>query len=254
MITILSPAKKLDEKSNPTTKNYSQPVLLEDSKILVNEIRNLSPDDIQSIMKVSRDIAEMNFERYARWNTPFDLGNAKQAILMFNGQAYNGLDAKSMKEKELEFAKDHVRILSGLYGMLRPLDLIQSYRLEMGTKLANSRGADLYEFWGNKITNQLNEDFKKHDQKYLINLASEEYFKSINPKKLDAEIITPVFKEKKGQQYKTIAVYAKKARGMMTRFIIDHQIEEPEALKSFDLEGYHFNADLSTKKQWVFTR
>ncbi len=254
MIAILSPAKKLDEKYSSSIKTYTQPELLDDSGILVEELRNFSPAELKELMNVSRDIAELNFERYARWETPFTPENAGLAIFMFNGQAYNGLQAKNLSEESLEFAQDHVRILSGLYGILKPLDLMQPYRLEMGTKLSNPRGKDLYEFWGNKITEKLNEALKKDKSPVLVNLASDEYSKSVNFKQVEGDIITPVFKEKKGQQYKTIAVYAKKARGLMTRFIVKERIENPELLKSFEAEGYSYNPELSTDKEWVFTR
>ena len=254
MISILSPAKKLDEKAINKIDEYSQPELIEESKVLIDELRNLTPSDIKKLMGVSQSIAELNFERFARWNPPFTPDNAKQAVFMFNGQAYLGLEAESLNKDTLKFAQDHVRILSGLYGVLKPLDLIQPYRLEMSTKLNNPRGSSLYEFWGNKITEKLNEYLATHKSKVLINLASDEYYKAVNSSKVEGEIITPVFKENKGQQYKTIAVYAKKARGLMTRFIIENRIEEPEALKSFESEGYSYNPNLSTKNEWVFTR
>ena len=254
MITILSPAKKLEEKQEKKISKHTQPDLIEDSKILVDILRGYKPDELKELMNVSQDIADLNFERYARWNPPFSLDDANHSILAFKGQAYLGLDADSMDNDDLDFTQDHLRILSGLYGVLRPLDLIQPYRLEMGTKLENPRGKDLYQFWGSKITEHINKALKQHKNNQLINLASDEYFKTIKRSLLEGEIITPVFREKKGKDFKTIAVYAKKARGMMTRYIIKNRIEEPEHLKSFEEEGYSYNPHLSDNKKWVFTR
>jgi cytoplasmic iron level regulating protein YaaA (DUF328/UPF0246 family) len=254
MITILSPAKKLDEKSIGHTGNYSHPELIDDSRILVDILREFSPENIKALMNVSKEIAELNFERYARWEPPFNEDNAKQAILMFNGQVYQGLDAKRFTEEDFNFSQHHLRILSGLYGILRPLDLIQPYRLEMGTKLSNPRGKNLYEFWGKKITEKINEALKGHTNNYLINLASDEYYKSVDKSLIDGEIITPSFREKKGKDYKTIAIYAKKARGLMTQYIVKNRIEDPEHLKGFEEEGYSFNPHLSNENNWVFTR
>jgi len=254
MITILSPAKKLDKKTDRQIQHPTTPDFLNDSRELVEALRDYSPDDLSVLMNVKRNIAELNYERYARWHTPFTPGNAQPAVFLFNGQAYLGLQAESLKDADLQFGQDHLRILSGLYGLLRPLDLIQPYRLEMGTKMSNSRGKDLYDFWGDKLTDALNESLQEHQSKVLLNLASNEYFKALRHDKVDGEIITPVFKEKKGNQYKTIAVYAKTARGRMSRFILRNRIDDPQAVKSFDEEGYVFSPRQSTKKQWVFIR
>lgn len=254
MITIISPAKTLDYKSDVQTKQFSQPIFLEHSEKLVCELRKLKPKDIASLMKVNDDIATLNFERFASWGIPFNLDNAKQALLAFKGQVFVGLDAKTLSEEELLFAQNHLRILSGLYGILKPLDLMQAYRLEMGTNLDNPKGKNLYEFWGNKITEAINNEISQHKNKVLVNLASNEYYKVIKPKLLKAEIITPVFKEAKGNDFKVVTVYAKTARGLMSRFIIQNRIEKPEDLKAFDTEGYLYNHDLSTEKEWVFTR
>mgnify|MGYP006281976907 CR=1 FL=1 len=254
MITILSPAKKLDKKTDRTIGQTTTPAFLDDSRELMGELRQLSPEQISSLMDVSRKIAELNYERFARWQPPFHQDNATPAVLLFNGQAYLGLEAESLGDDDLYFAQDHLRILSGLYGLLRPLDLIQPYRLEMATKLSNPRGKDLYDFWGEKLTRAINEALSKHPSKVLINLASNEYYKAIKPKVLEGDIITPIFKEKKGNQYKTVAVYAKTARGLMSRFIIENRIEDPEALKGFDEQGYLYSAEMSDEKEWVFIR
>jgi len=254
MITIISPAKKLDFKSEIRTKEFTSPDLLNYSKILINELQKLNPVDIVKLMNVSNDIANLNFERNLSWRLPFTVNNARQALYSFNGQVYLGLDAKTLSEDDVLFAQDNLRILSGLYGVLRPLDLIQAYRLEMGISLKNPKGKNLYEFWGEKITNIINKELISHKHKVLINLASNEYYKSVKPKLIKGEIITPVFKEAKGNDFKTIAVYAKTARGLMSRFIIQNKIKNPEDIKSFDISGYLYNQDLSTPKQWVFIR
>ena len=254
MITILSPAKKLDFNKTVQSKLNSQPDFLDDSKILINELRKLKPKDISKLMKISDDLANLNVERNLSWSTPFNMSNARQAIFAFRGQAYIGLDADSLDDHDLKFAQDHLIILSGLYGVLKPLDLMQAYRLEMGTNLKNPRGKNLYEFWGDKITDDINKELAKQKHKVLVNLASNEYFKSIKPKLLKGEIITPIFKEEKGGGYKVITVYAKTARGLMSHFMIKNRIENPEDLKAFDTDGYLYNEDLSTEKEWVFTR
>jgi len=205
-------------------------------------------------MGVSDAIAMLNHERFMNWDPQFSLQNAKQAVLAFKGDVYTGLNADSLDSGALSFAQRHMRILSGLYGLLRPLDLMQPYRLEMGLKFANRGGKNLYEFWGAEITRVLNEDLKKTASPVLINLASNEYFKAVKPKLLDAEIITPAFKDLKNGQYKMISFYAKKARGLMARYIIDNQLNEPEALKAFDSEGYFYCPKQSTARDWVFLR
>ncbi|MFC2152342.1 peroxide stress protein YaaA [Bacteroidota bacterium] len=254
MIAIISPAKTLDFKSNTQTTKNSQPDFLNDSKILINELRNYNPKDISQLMSVNNQIASLNFERFLSWRTPFNIDNAKQALLAFRGQVYVGLDAKTLTEQDLLFAQDHLRILSGLYGILRPLDLIQAYRLEMGISLKNSKGKNLYEFWDTRITEVINNELKNHKRNVLINLASNEYFKAIKSKLIKGDIITPVFKESKGNDFKVVTVYAKTARGLMSRFIIQNRIDNPEDLKTFEIGGYLYNQDLSTEKQWVFTR
>ena len=254
MIAIISPAKNLDFKSPMQTKMFSHPVFLDNSRVLINELQKLNPKDIAKLMKVNDAIAFLNFERFLSWRTPFSIDNSKQALLAFKGQVFIGLDAKSLTEDDLLYAQGHLRILSGLYGVLQPLDLIQAYRLEMGTPLKNPAGKNLYEFWGSKINEVINDELAKQKSKVLINLASNEYYKAIKPKMIHGEIITPVFKEEKGNEFKVVTVYAKTARGLMSRFIIKNRIDNPEDIKAFDSNGYLFNRDLSNGKEWVFTR
>jgi cytoplasmic iron level regulating protein YaaA (DUF328/UPF0246 family) len=205
-------------------------------------------------MEVSMKLAELNFERFEAWHTPFTQENARQAVLAFKGDVYTGLEAESFSAADFKFAQNHLRILSGLYGLLRPLDLMQPYRLEMGRKVDTERGRNLYEFWGEIITEGLNRQLKKLKSPYLINLASNEYFRSVKPKLLDGEIITPEFKDWKNGQYKMMGVYAKKARGQLSRFVIQNQLTEPEAMKAFNVDGYTFNEEMSKGNTWVFTR
>ncbi|ARU56859.1 MAG: peroxide stress protein YaaA [Pseudomonadales bacterium] len=252
MLLVVSPAKTLDFTTPPVTDIHSQPKMLSESEILIDRCRQLSPADIATLMKVSDNIAHLNCERFSQWTAPFSTENAKQAILAFKGDVYTGLDAETLSTEEFEFAQNHLRILSGLYGLLKPLDLIQAYRLEMGTKLKNSRGKDLYQFWGERITDELNNAMSANMP--LINLASNEYFKAVNPKKLNGPVITPVFKDCKRGQYKIISFYAKKARGMMARYIIENRIVTPEGLKTFCVDDYYFDEQESTDSQLVFKR
>lgn len=254
MLILISPAKSLDFETESSTQNYSEASFLKESQSLIKQLRKLSSDEIADFMGISPKLAQLNFERFVNWQLPFDMENAKQAILAFKGDVYTGLDADSLSETELQTAQKDLRILSDLYGVLKPLDLIQAYRLEMGKKLQTTKGESLYEFWGDKITNEINKTLKEKEDKYLINLASNEYFKSVNKKKIKAEIITPVFKDLKNGQYKVISFFAKKARGLMTRFIIQNKITNPEHLKAFDSEGYIFNPHLSKDTELVFTR
>jgi len=254
MLILISPAKSLDFETKSASQNFTEAVFLKESKSLITQLRKLSPDEIADFMGISPKLAQLNFERFLSWQLPFDMENAKQAILAFKGDVYTGIDAESLSEKELQTAQENLRILSGLYGVLKPLDLIQAYRLEMGKKLQTSKGNNLYEFWGDKITNEINKTLQEKEDRYLINLASNEYFKSVNKKKIKAEIITPIFKDFKNGQYKIISFFAKKARGMMTRFIIQNQLTDPEHLKAFNSEGYIFNPNLSKNNELVFTR
>lgn len=254
MLIVVSPAKTLDYDTPPKTKTFTIPDYLDDSAELIHRMREFSALDISDLMKVSSKIAELNFDRFEAWNKKFTEKNAKQAVLAFKGDVYTGLDADSFSAKDFKFAQTHFRMLSGLYGLLRPLDLMLPYRLEMGTRLSNERGKNLYEFWGSKVTNALNEQLKNTKSKHLINLASNEYFKVVKPKELNGEIITPAFKEFKNGDYKMIGIYAKKARGLMSRYIIQNQLKDIEDIKSFDMAGYHYNKSLSNGNNWVFTR
>lgn len=254
MLMVISPAKTLDYETPPATKTHTIPDHLDHAQELINRARKYSTLDIAEIMAVSTKIAELNFERFRQWQTPFTPDNARQAVLAFKGDVYTGLDAGSFSSNEFQFAQKHLRILSGLYGLLRPLDLMQPYRLEMGRKIENDRGRNLYEFWDNIITDSLNQQLADSQSAHLINLASNEYFKAVKPKKLRAEIITPAFKEYKNGDYKMIGIYAKKARGMLSRYIIRNAITQPEDIKQFNEEGYQFNSKLSKGNNWVFTR
>ena len=254
MFFVLSPAKNLNEKDPSPVISFTLPDLLSEAEILMQELRQLAPQQIAELMHVSDKIALLNAERNAAWHTPFTPENAKQAVFMFNGDVYEGIAANTLKPEQIDYVQQHVRLLSGLYGVLRPLDLMQPYRLEMGTAFANSRGKNLYEFWGDKITDLLNQTLKQADSDVLINLASQEYFKSVNTKKLNARLITPIFKDEKNGKYKIISFYAKRARGLMVRYAAEHGITDPEMLKNFDYEGYSFNEAASNEAEWVFMR
>ncbi len=254
MLIIVSPAKTLDYETPVKTKVFTQPDYLDNSEELIGCLRELSSLDISELMKVSIKIADLNFDRYETWNKAFNEKNARQAVLAFKGDVYTGLDIKSFNSKDFSFAQKHLRILSGLYGLLRPLDLMQPYRLEMGTKLMTDQGKNLYEFWGSILTEGLNAQLKKNRSDYLINLASNEYFKAVKPKELNAQIITPVFKDYKDDKYKVIGIYAKKARGMLSRYIIKHRLTDPEDIKMFNEEGYTFDKSLSQGNLWAFSR
>lgn len=254
MLIVVSPAKNLDFESPLATQEYSQPSLLSHSQELIERCLRLSPSDIASLMKISDKLAGLNAARFGEWTQPFTQDNARPAVLAFNGDVYTGLDAGSFSEQDFQFAQKHMRILSGLYGLLKPLDLIQAYRLEMGCKLDNTRGKNLYEFWGSIITNTLNDALSEQGDEVLINLASNEYFKSVKKKELNANIITPNFKDCKNGQYKVISFYAKKARGLMAKYIIENQLTDIEQLKAFDLAGYQYSESHSKGNDWVFTR
>lgn len=254
MLIVISPAKSLDFETTPTTAIYTQPDMLDESEKLMTRLRKMKPKQLSELMSISAALGQLNYERYQTWQPPFTPENAKQAVLAFNGDVYQGLDAVSLKEDQLMLLQNKLRILSGLYGVLRPLDLIQPYRLEMGTKLKYQRSADLYAFWKSKITPKVKEAIAESGSNVLINLASNEYFKSIDPKKLGAEIVTPEFKDLKNGEYKMISFFAKKARGLMTRFILENKVEKVEDLQAFDSEGYIFNPRLSKPEKPVFTR
>lgn len=254
MLMIISPAKTLDFDTPASTSSYSTPQFLSQSQTLIDTAKQLSPADISSLMKISDKLGVLNYERFHDWQTPFTADNAKQAILAFKGDVYTGLAAESMNEADLQWANKHLAILSGLYGLLRPLDLMQAYRLEMGTKLENPVGKNLYEFWGSQITEAINEQLAAEETPVLLNLASNEYYKVIQPKSIAANIITPIFKDEKNGQYKIISFYAKKARGLMARWIIDNRIHNPKDLVNFNVDGYFFDAEQSDAKQLVFLR
>lgn len=254
MIIVLSPAKTLDYETPATISKNTRPVFLRESTLLVEQLRAMSPGKLAGLMHISSKLAELNSRRYHDWHTPFTKTNAKQAVLAFKGDVYTGLNAAALDRDELDFAQKHLRILSGLYGVLRPLDLMQPYRLEMGTRLKNVRGADLYAFWGERITDALNRALKTAGHGILVNLASAEYFKSVRQERLQARVITAEFKEKSNGQYRFFSFYGKQARGLMGRYIISNRLTDPEDLKGFNLEGYRYNKGLSSTDTWVFTR
>ncbi|MCP2041524.1 cytoplasmic iron level regulating protein YaaA (DUF328/UPF0246 family) [Neisseria sp. HSC-16F19] len=254
MYLLISPAKNLNEKTAAPVAEYSQPQLLDQAEYLMPQLRALAPQDIAELMGVSDKIALLNSERFAHWHTPFTPENAKQAVYLFNGDVYEGLDAATLPESAVAWLQKHLGLLSGLYGLLRPLDLIQPYRLEMGTRLANTRGKDLYAFWGSRITDCINSRLADIGSDTVVNLASQEYFKSVDTTRLQARVITPVFKDEKNGQYKIISFYAKRARGLMARYAAGNGITRAEDLKNFDYEGYVFNPAASDDKEWVFLR
>jgi len=254
MLIVLSPAKNLDYETPPCSKLHTQPELLEQSQRLIDELVKLAPQDVSALMGISDKLGCLNYDRFQAWQRPFAPDNAKQAVLAFNGDVYSGLAAERFTADDFRYAQKHLRILSGLYGLLRPMDLMQAYRLEMGTRFANDEGKDLYAFWGEQITTALNKQLKALKSTSVVNLASNEYFKAVKPKLLNAELITPVFKDLKGDQYKVISFYAKKARGLMAAWIIQNKLERPADLKKFKAEGYTYNGTLSSDKQLVFTR
>ena len=254
MHIIISPAKTIDIKSKVTTDKYSEIRFPAESTELAGILKQRSREELKQLMDISDSLAKLNFDRYRNWHYPYTPDEGRQAIFAFKGDVYSGLDAYKLSQEAIDFAQQHLSILSGLYGLLRPLDLILPYRLEMGTKLKNPAGENLYKFWGDKITQQLNKDMTGNGSKHLVNLASNEYFKSIVPKRVKANIITPVFKNSKNGEYKVISIYAKKARGLMTRYILQNRISDPEELLGFNDDGYYFNSNLSSGNEFVFTR
>lgn len=253
MLMIISPAKTLDYESPLATETYTQPDYLDDACELIDQLKDLEPHQVSNLMSISDKLGQLNAERFRTWHTPFTPDNARQAILAFKGDVYTGLDAESFSEDDFAFAQQHLRMLSGLYGLLKPLDLMQPYRLEMGTKFENKRGKDLYAFWGSKLTKALNE-LLAADEKVLVNLASNEYFKSVQKKDINGRLVTPQFKDWKNGQYKMISFYAKKARGLMCRYAIQNRITQADDLKGFNLEGYYFSEEQSDNNNWVFLR
>lgn len=254
MLIVISPAKSLDYKTPATTSEFTMPEMLDESEKLLTKLRKMNAKKLSDLMGISANLGKLNFERYQTWHLPFTPENAKQAVLAFSGDVFQGLDATSLSEEQLLKLQSKLRILSGLYGVLKPLDLMQPYRLEMGTKLKYRRSADLYDFWKSKITPKIKEALNESGSNVLVNLASNEYYKSIDTKKLGAEIVTPEFKDLKNGQYKMISFFAKKARGLMTRFILENDINRIEDLQAFESEGYMFNPRLSKIGKPVFTR
>lgn len=254
MLITLSPSKGQDFDSPSPSKTCSRPGSLKDSELLIKDLRKIRQKDIQALMSVSENIAKLTADRYKAFKTPFTPKNAKQAIFAFKGDVYSGIDIERYKEADLAYAQDHLRILSGLYGCLRPLDLIQPYRLEMKTRLKNARGDNLYQFWGDRITDDLNAELEKQAQPVLVNLASNEYFKSVKPKKLKGRLLTINFKETRDGKTRVVAIFAKRARGMMADYILRNRIERPEDIKKFREGGYRFSKELSDDSQWTFER
>lgn len=254
MLIVISPAKTLDFETPAVTEKHTRPDYLRESKKLIEVLRDKSPDEIASMMGISTKLADLNYHRYADWHTPFTPGNAKQAVLAFKGDVYMGLDASGFSERDFDYAQTHLRILSGLYGLLRPLDLIQPYRLEMGTALENPRGRDLYAFWGSRLTKALNSGLEHEKPKVLMNLASQEYWGAVDPDGVDGRIVTPNFKDWKNGKYKFISFHAKKARGMMARYLIKNRVKSLKEAQGFDWGGYRFNPAMSDGDDWTFTR
>lgn len=254
MLTIISPAKTLDNQSPLITSDYSKPQFMPETQQLVEVCKKLSANELAKLMSISPKLAEVNYQRFQDWHANFTPDNARQAILAFKGDVYEGLHVEDFTDKDLSFAQSHLRILSGLYGVLRPFDLIQPYRLEMGIRLKNGHNSNLYQFWGDKLTDYLNKELAQSATPTLINLASNEYFKAIKAKQLKASIIQPVFLDKSKDEFKVISFYAKKARGLMSRFIIKNNINQSNDIKSFNLEGYQFDSKRSTELEWFFIR
>jgi hypothetical protein len=254
MLAVVSPAKKLDTTALERSLQPTQPSLLAEAERLASAAKKLKPADLQALMGISENLANLNHERFQQFSTPFTLDNAKPAALTFNGDTYTGLDANTLSEADLNWAQNHLAILSGLYGLLRPLDLIQPYRLEMGTRMENARGANLYAFWGERITEQINDRTTEHSDRTLVNLASNEYFKSVNTKALAGTVITPAFKEMRDGKAKMISFMAKRARGMMARYIVEGRLDRPEGLKDFTSGDYRYDAASSTDTTWTFIR
>ncbi len=254
MLFVISPAKSLDYDSAAPTDKFSRPQFLSHAKELVKRLRAFTPAQIASLMHISDKLATLNVARYAQWSQRFTPDNAKACVFAFNGDVYDGLDAGTLDTAQIEYVQKHLRILSGLYGVLRPLDLMKPYRLEMGTKLDTTRGANLYEFWADVPTKALNKALSKSGNAVLVNLASAEYFKVVRTREVKARIVTPVFEDWSGGRYKVIGFHAKRARGSMVRYAIDHCVEKVDALKQFDYGGYAHDTDVSTADRWVFRR
>ena len=254
MLVVISPAKSLDFEKQSIVTDSSQIEFKEEAIQLVQELKVLNREDIGSLMSLSDKLSKLNYDRYQNFKRSYTESNSKQSLLAFKGDVYVGMEAENFSQNDFSYAQDHLRILSGLYGTLKPLDLIQPYRLEMGTKFENSVGKNLYEFWGNKVTDSINSQLKKSKSEFLVNLASNEYFKVLKKKQINAQIITPNFKDAKNGQYKMISFFAKKARGAMTAYIIQNKITKVEGLKGFNWDGYVYNESLSKGNDLIFTR
>lgn len=258
MLITLSPSKGQDFDIPMPSADYSVPAQLDQSQMLINELLDYDPEKIGSLMGISENLSNLNYQRFHDFHTPFNTENARPALFAFKGDVYSGIQSSTFSEADLTYAQDHLRILSGLYGALRPMDLIQPYRLEMKTKLLNPRGADLYQFWGTQITDSLNTILADHEASgkdaVLVNLASNEYYKSVKPKQVNGRILNIDFKETKGDKTRIISFYAKKARGMLADFIIRNRIEKAEDIKAFDTAGYRYDTKLSTADKWTFER
>jgi cytoplasmic iron level regulating protein YaaA (DUF328/UPF0246 family) len=254
MLAILSPAKTLDYQTPLTTNKSTQPDFNTESKELIATLRKFVPAEIGSLMKISDNLAELNHRRYAEWQNQANEDNARPALFAFKGDVYLGLDAQTLGARDINFAQKHLRVLSGLHGLLRPLDLIQPYRLEMGTRLATRRGSNLYQFWGNKVTDNINKALAQQSSKVLLNLASNEYYQVIQAERIEGRILNINFKELRDGKYRFVSFAAKRARGLMARYMIDNRITRPSQLRQFDVDRYAFNEALSRDDEWIFTR
>jgi len=254
MLIVLSPAKSLDYETPVQVKTPTLPEFVSESAKLIADLQKLSPQDVAKLMGLSDQLAALNVGRYRDWSKKFTAENSKPAIYAFDGDVYDGFDVKTLNAKDVAFAQDHIRILSGLYGALKPLDLMQAYRLEMGTSFKNARGKDLYAFWGSRVTDSLKKVLEKQKKPVLLNLASEEYFKVLQPKELDCPVIAPVFQDAKDGKYKIISFYAKRARGLMARYVVENRITDPANLKGFNVDGYKYFAAESTLEKPIFRR
>lgn len=253
MLWIIAPAKSINEYRNIAVNLYTKPVFLKESEILIKELRKYNPSELSGLMRISDKLSELNIVRYYKWETIHNINNSKQSIACYDGEVYRQINSGEMDSEQLKFMQEHLRIISGLYGVIKPFDLIQPYRLEMGIKLKNCMGDNLYDFWQDKITNYFNDEIKNQKDNFLINLASKEYSKSINVDKFKGNIINIIFKEYRNGKYKIIPFNAKKARGLMIRYMTENYIENPERLKEFDY-GYSYNKELSTSYNWVFLK
>lgn len=254
MLFVLSPAKSLDYDSPAPELTPTDPLFSQRSRELIEILRRLSPADLATLMSISDPLAQLNAGRFAAWSLQSNTHNARPAVFAFNGDVYEGLDARTLAPAALGYVQEHLRILSGLYGLLRPSDWLQPYRLEMGTRLNNPHGGTLYDFWGDAITEALNAELEGRCERVLVNLASEEYFRAVRPAKLTADIVTPVFEEWKAGKYKVVSFHAKRARGLMVRWAAGHRASVPEALQDFNLEGYRFEPEASSGNRWIFRR